>query len=192
MQRLVLIGALLAGAAGACGVTDDRPATLEYITDTILAPTCAAAQCHSAFKMEVGDEFDTVDATRRTIVNNGLVEPGSPGASYLYNALTVGVPSILSPGSTVRMPFDAPMPDADLALIAAWITKGAPGAQCLANAQGNSCSVTGPAGAKVYHVVTCVDGSIGDVVMDCPLADPAHNKPQSVCSTTTGNGQCTN
>jgi hypothetical protein len=191
MQRLVLIGALLGGAAGACGVTDDRPRTLEYITDTILAPTCAAAQCHSAFTMQVGDEFDTVDATRRTIVDNGLVEPGSPGASYLYNTLTVGVPSILSPGTTVRMPFDAPMPDADIALIAAWITDGAPGAQCLANDQGNGCSVTGPSGGNVYHVVQCVGGNIGAVVMDCPLADPASNKLQSVCSISTGNGQCT-
>jgi hypothetical protein len=191
MKRLVLIGALLGGAAGACGVTDDRPRTLEYITETILAPTCAAAQCHSAFTMQVGDEFDTVDATRRTIVNNGLVEPGSPGASFLYNSITTGVSSILSPGTMVRMPFDAPMPDADIALIAAWITDGAPGAQCLANDQGNGCSVTGPVGSKVYHVVKCVDGNIGAVVMDCPLADMTNMKPQSVCSITTGNGQCT-
>lgn len=190
MKQLVLIGALL-GASGACGVTDDRPRTLEYITQTILAPTCAAAECHSAFKMEVGDEFDTVDATRRTIVDNGLVNPGSSGSSLLYQSITIGAPSILSPGSTVRMPFDAPMPDADVALIAAWITEGAPGAQCLANDQGNGCSVTGPVGNKTYHVVKCIDGNIGAVVMDCPLADPANNKPQSVCSTTTGNGQCT-
>lgn len=193
MQRLVLIGALLGGAAGACGVTDDRPRTLEYITQTILAPTCAAAQCHSAFKMEVGDEFDTVDATRRTIVDNGLVEPGSPGASFLYNSLTIGVPSILSPGTMVRMPFDAPMPDADIALIAAWITEGAHGAQCLANDQGNGCSTTGTGASRQYHVVQCVDGNIGAVVMDCPLADPTATppKPLSVCSITTGNGQCT-
>ncbi|HEX8108098.1 MAG TPA: hypothetical protein VF516_10250 [Kofleriaceae bacterium] len=191
MKQLVLIGALLGSAAGACGATDDRPRNLEYITQTILAPTCAAAECHSAFKREVGDEFDTVDATRRTIVNNGLVNPGNPGSSVLYTSITIGAPSILSPGSTVRMPFDAPMPDADVALIAAWIQDGAPGAQCLANDQGNGCSVTGTGAGRVYHVVQCVDGNIGAVVMDCPLADPASNKQQSVCSTTTGNGQCT-
>lgn len=191
MQRLVLIGALLGGAAGACGVTDDRPPTLEYITDTILMPTCAAAQCHSAFKMEAGDEFDTVDATRRTIVVNGLVELGSPRASFLYNSITIGETSVINPGTTVRMPFDAPMPDADVALIGTWITNGAPGAQCLANDQGNGCSVTGPSGGKLYHVVKCVDGNIGDLVMDCPLADLTNKKPQSVCSISTGNGQCT-
>jgi hypothetical protein len=192
MKRLVLIGALLGGASGACGVTDDRPRTLEYITQTILAPTCAAAECHSAFKMEVGDEFDTVEATRRTIVVNGLVQPGSPGASFLYNSITVGVPGMLTSG-TIRMPFEAPMPDADVALIAAWITEGAHGAQCLANAQGNGCSVTGTGAGRVYHVVQCADGNIGPVVMDCPLADPNASPPkvQSVCAIVTGNGQCT-
>lgn len=190
MKRLVLIGALLGGASGACGVTDDRPRTLEYITQTILAPACADAECHSAFKMEVGDQFDTVEATRRTIVSNQLVDPGHPRSSLLYNSLTIGVPGILSSG-TVRMPFDAPMPDADVALIAAWITDGAPGAQCLANAQGNGCSVTGTGAGRVYHVVQCVDGNIGPVVMDCPVADPTTSKLQSVCSIVTGNGQCT-
>lgn len=190
MKRLVLIGALLGGAAGACGVTDDRPRTLEYITDTILAPTCAAAQCHSAFKQEVGDEFDTVDAARRTIVNNGLVDPQDPEASTLIQSITVGVPSILNPGSgKVRMPFDAPMPDTDVALLRTWIREGARGAQCLANDQGNGCSVTGTGATRQFHVVKCIDGNAGDVVMDCPLA--TMTKPQSVCSTVTGNGQCT-
>ena len=110
MKRLVLIGALLGGASGACGVDDDRPATLEYITQTILEPTCAAAECHSAFKMEVGDQFDTVEATRRSIVSNGLVNPGSPGSSFLYQSITIGVAGMLQSG-TVRMPIEAPMPD---------------------------------------------------------------------------------
>jgi hypothetical protein len=189
MQRLALIGALLGGVAGACGVTDDdRPRTLEYITQTILAPTCAAAQCHSAFKQEVGDEFDTVDAARRTIVVNGLVAPGDPSGSYLYKSITTGVQSMFD-SNNVRMPFDAPMPDADVALIRAWIQDGAPGAQCLANDQGNGCSVTGMGDTRQFHVVKCVDGNIGDVDMDCPLA--TMTKPASICSPITGNGQCT-
>jgi hypothetical protein len=189
MQRLVLIGALLGGAAGACGVTDDRPRTLEYITDTILAPTCAAAQCHSAFTMQVGDEFDTVDATRRTIVINGLVEPGVPGASFMYNSITIGVTSLLNPPNMVRMPFDAPMPDADIALIRAWITEGAHGAQCLANDQGNGCSSTGTGATRKFYVVKCIDGNIGDVV---PSGGPNGECPGTqVCSVNMGNGQCT-
>ena len=30
--------------------TDDRPATLEYVTTSILAPSCGNAQCHSSFR----------------------------------------------------------------------------------------------------------------------------------------------
>ncbi len=168
MKQLVLIGALLGSAAGACGATDDRPRTLEYITQTILAPTCAAAECHSAFKMEVGDEFDTVDATRQSILNNGLVTPGDPAGSPLITSVTIGLPSILNMGSgNVRMPFDAPMPDADIALIAAWIQEGARGAQCVANDQGEGCSITGVGTGRKYHIVKCIDGTIGDLVREC-------------------------
>src|SRR5947207_2934766 len=141
MTRLVLIGALLA----ACGAADDRPRTLSYITDTILVPTCAVAECHSAFKQEVGDQFDTVAAARRSIVANALVvypyDTAAPDQSYLIKTLTVGVQSRLGNGK-VRMPYDAPMPDADVALIASWIAGGAEGAQCLANDAGQGCTVT--------------------------------------------------
>src|ERR1051325_3292537 len=77
MKRLVLVAALLGGA---CGTTDDRPRTLRYITQTILAPTCAIAQCHSAFKQEVGDEFDTIEAARRDGNSSGGRHPAQkPG-----------------------------------------------------------------------------------------------------------------
>jgi hypothetical protein len=193
MKQLVLIGALVGGGAGACGATDDdRPRTLEYITRTILAPSCAAAECHSAFKMETGNQFDTVDATRRSVVLNSLVDTVEPAQSELYQSMTIGYPSLLSPGSgRVKMPFDAPMPDADVVLILRWIAEGAPGAQCLPNAQGNGCFVDGAPGARVYHVAQCVDGNAVKILMDCPLADPATSKRQSFCSIPTGNGQCT-
>lgn len=187
MRRLVLIGVLLGAASGACGATDDRPRTLAYITDTILAPTCAAAQCHSAFKRQVGDQFDTVEATRVSMVANNLVDTAAPTASFLYRSITTGVTSMLDPQSgTVRMPFDAPMPDADVQLILAWIEDGAPGAQCIPNAEGRGCSVTsnGP-GDNTYHVVECPDGNIGAVVMDCPTTPT-----RQVCSPSLENGTC--
>jgi hypothetical protein len=187
MKRLVLIGALLGSASGACGVSnDDRPRTLEYITQAVLAPTCAAAQCHSAFKREVGDQFDTVDATRQSIVNNGLVDILAPKSSLLYTSITVGAPSILSPGSgNVRMPFDAPMPDADVALILHWIEEGAPGAQCLPNAQGLGCNLIPTPGSSTptYQVVQCVNGNAGTVMQTCP--------GKQVCVPFNGNGTCT-
>src|ERR1044071_3941212 len=107
MNRLAPSAALLAGACGSA--TDDRPPTLDYITETILAPTCALAECHSAFKQQVGDVFDTVESTRRTIVLNHLVDEtdqDSPASSFLIRTLTVGTPSILDPSlGNIRMPF---------------------------------------------------------------------------------------
>src|SRR4051812_44800460 len=92
-----VIAALLLGACG--DTVDDRPPTLPYITEAILAPSCGKAQCHSSFAREVGDTFDTVDETRRTLISNGLVisdsDPLDPANSQLIKTLTVGVPSIL-------------------------------------------------------------------------------------------------
>ena len=111
MHRLVLI-ALVVSACGS--ETDDRPATLDYITETILAPSCAAAECHSAFKQAVGDQFDVPAAARRSIVANSLVvypdDAADPSGAYLIRALRVGVPSVLDKnGGNVRMPYDAAM-----------------------------------------------------------------------------------
>jgi len=183
MTRLVLIGALFAAASG-CGATDDRPRTLAYITDTIFAPTCASAQCHSAFKRQVGDQFDTADAARQSIVVNGLVDVSDPPSSILYQSITIGTQSLLDRSSRtkVRMPYDAPMPDADVALILHWIEDGAEGAQCLANDQGQGCTVTRVGATTTYRVVDCVHGNATTVVTTCAA--------NQVCSLTTGNGQC--
>lgn len=188
MHRLAPFAAL---AAAACGsATDDRPATLEYITETILAPTCASAECHSAFKAQVGDVFDTVEATRRTFVLNGLVTPqdaDDPANSFLIRTLTVGVNSILYPGEIVRMPYVSPMPDADVALIERWIGDGVPGAQCLPNEEGRGCEVVtvtvGMQQVAQYNVVECSpDGNAGAVVQAC--------NANQVCVARTGNGRC--
>ena len=185
MNRLLLI-ALCASACGSA--TDDRPATLDYITETILAPTCASAECHSEFTQEVGDRFDTVSASRFSIVRNGLVvypaDLSAPRQSLLVRALRVGVPSILEPGGeNVRMPYDAPMPEADIRLIEKWIAEGALGAQCVPNAQNRGCSYTvNDQGVLVYHVVECENGNIGAVVQDCAANER--------CTVATNNGVC--
>jgi hypothetical protein len=188
MHRLLLI-ALCASACGSA--TDDRPATLDYITETILIPTCASAECHSSFTREVNDRFDTVSATRISIVANVLIPlPQSmidPKTSLFIQALTVGAPSILSPGSgNVRMPYDAPLPDADVELMERWISEGAQGAQCAPNDKNLGCSFTSdptaPGGLR-YHVVQCDAGNIGPIVQDCPNGQ--------ICSTVDSNGTCT-
>jgi hypothetical protein len=186
MHRLALFAALLA----ACGsATDDRPATLEYITETILAPTCALAECHSAFKQQAGDVFDTPESVRRTIVLNGLAYPyeaSDPSQTSLIRSLTVGLQSVIDPSrGLVRMPFVQAMPDADVDLIARWIADGVPGAQCLPDAQNRGCEIVplpGGVGFR-YNVVECVDGNYGALIQACNL--------NQVCVSSEEDHQCT-
>ena len=162
MFRLVVLAAL-----AACGTaTDDRPTTLPYITEAILQPTCGLAECHSTFTQAVGDVFDTVEGARASIVNNGLVvipdNQANPAQSRLIQAVTVGLPSLLSPGSgKVRMPYDAPMPSEDIKLLEKWIAGGARGAQCIPS-QGNVC-------VAPNQLTECLSsGDLGAVIMTCP------------------------
>lgn len=115
MYRLVLVAAV---ALTGCTQTDnDRPATLEYITEAILQPSCSQATCHSSYRNERGYAFDTVKAAKKSI-ESGLAVPGDAESSLLYTVLT---------RSVKRMPYDAPMPDKDIALIQKWLDDGAPG-----------------------------------------------------------------
>ncbi len=115
MYRLVLVAVV---ATAACNQTDNnRPATLEYITEAILQPSCGQSVCHSTYKMEFGYAFDTVEAARRSIKDHSLVQEES-SSSLLYNVLIRDVK---------RMPYDAPLLDKDVALIKQWIDDGAPG-----------------------------------------------------------------
>ena len=174
MIRLLLFLSAGALASGCGSATDDRPATLEFITETILSPSCAAAQCHSSFRAQVGDVFDTPEATRRTIVVNHLVnypdEVGDPAQSRLIRTLTIGAESILGDG-LVRMPYDSPIPDPDVELIRAWIAGGLHGAQCEPNEQGRGCRVRSvTVGGQLMiesAVVECTDGEAGAVVQIC-------------------------
>ena len=63
MKLIILAFAALV----ACNVTDDRPETLAYITQTILEPSCGTAECHSAMKAEKGYVFDSVEATQHSM-----------------------------------------------------------------------------------------------------------------------------
>lgn len=121
---------VLALAVAACGTDDDRrPRSVEYITAAILAPNCGNAQCHSQFRQESGYVLDTVEHARPYLV--GLVAPielndrnepvGDPSQTIMMSVLTREIDP---------MPYDRPLPDGDLDLIARWIEFGAPGAQC--------------------------------------------------------------
>ncbi|MEO7733951.1 MAG: hypothetical protein ABIY55_23510 [Kofleriaceae bacterium] len=116
MYRLVLVAA---AATAACSQTENnRPLELAYITEAILQPYCSQSVCHSSYKMEYGYSFDTVEASRRSIKDHSLVQPGDSGGSLLYNVLI---------RSKKRMPYDAPLQEKDIELIKDWIDGGAVG-----------------------------------------------------------------
>ena len=115
MYRLVLAAA--AALAGCSQTDNNRPATLEYITEAILQPACSQSVCHSSLRNERGYAFDTVEAARRSM--QGLVTKGEPAeSSLLYTVLIRPIK---------RMPYDSPLPDKDIALIKQWLDDGAPG-----------------------------------------------------------------
>lgn len=119
----------------ACGTqdVDDRPKTLEYITQAILQPTCAQANCHSQFtqagrrgkngKPDIPLVFDTVEHARATFQRDDkLIDNiGGEGTPTLIVNLQQEFED------EPRMPFDGPMPTPDIALIRAWIELGGPG-----------------------------------------------------------------
>jgi hypothetical protein len=106
-------------------VGDDRPATIEYVTATVLAPNCANAQCHSSFANSYGYRFDTVEhfIQTATIAQPGLVAAGDSESSLLYLVL---IRSSMN-GNFPRMPYDQPLPAGDIFLIKRWIDEGADG-----------------------------------------------------------------
>ena len=99
----------------ACGTTpDDRPATFEYVSLTVLAPSCGTVACHSTTTQTQGYAFDTLAGARLAL--RSLVSAGHPEGSRLIEVITSN-----------QMPPDVPMLDQDVALIEAWITNGAQG-----------------------------------------------------------------
>jgi hypothetical protein len=114
MFRLAVAAAV---ASAACSQTDnDRPATLQYITEAILQPNCAQDVCHSSYTRTKGYAFDTVAAARQSLRMSGVVNPAEPDSSLLYTVLIRQVK---------RMPYDAPLPQKDIDLILRWIAGSA-------------------------------------------------------------------
>jgi hypothetical protein len=130
VEKLVVVGSLaLMCAMSACTVQDDRPQTLAYITETILAPSCGTATCHSALKRQSDLVYDSVAAAQDTIARRGQVgtcfqppcDQDVIEGSYLLTVLTD------KDYYGHRMPMDAPLPNKDIVLIHDWILNGAAG-----------------------------------------------------------------
>jgi hypothetical protein len=165
MVRLALV---LAVASAACGTTtDDRPRTIQYVAEAILAPNCGDAQCHSTFRQSRGDIFDTVVGTRESLVRNGLIlfdsthyDPANPADSDLIHWITETDPDGRGIG---RMPYDHPIPNEDVNFLEEYIREGAPGAQCDPDLTTNHTACNNRA------LYTCTDTwTFGDFLMNCP------------------------
>ena len=161
-----LFVASVALACAACSSQpDDRPMTIEYITEAILAPTCGQADCHSTFAANRTDIFDTVEGARRSLVLNGLIQftssqydPANPQFANLIIWVTETDPFGLGFG---RMPLDEPLPNEDILFLESWIAS--PSA-----AVGAQCDPSQPTACDDHDVVTCnADWSFGPVVQTC-------------------------
>lgn len=155
-MRFIALPAL-AILVAACAEDDyERPPTVEYITEAILIPSCAAAQCHSTFAQAEGFSFSTVEESRDAILDlvSGAVDDVDAGTAEnakLYQVLVKRVD---------RMPYDQPLANADIALIREFIEIGAPHAQCRPSDGAQQCL-----GDKVY---TCGAGfDFETLVEDC-------------------------
>lgn len=115
--RLPLFAIVLA-ALGCGDPVQDRPARWSYISAAIIQPSCATAGCHSKLTRTLGLELETREGGWVGLVDANFVVPGRPEQSKLLYLLR---------GQEVprRMPPDAPLPDADIALVERWILEGA-------------------------------------------------------------------
>jgi hypothetical protein len=119
-MRAALVALLVVPAAAGCADGDPRPATIAYLAPAILEPSCATASCHSeqAATSELVLEGDPA-AIRAALAAKSLVHAGRPEHSPLVHLLRGDFTSL-------RMPPDGPLPEADIALIERWIADGAP------------------------------------------------------------------
>jgi hypothetical protein len=138
--------AISLGALGVgCGGTDEvRPAQWSFVYPAIIKPSCATASCHSDFTQRSGVNFGDSDVAYLQMVCRHFVvscfpighhDPCStdPNATVktapAADCLTRQVPESqiihqLNANGAPRMPPDFALPDADIALIGAWIKAG--------------------------------------------------------------------
>jgi hypothetical protein len=116
-RRLFLVAA--AAVLVGCGSADDtRPPSWSFISATIIEPSCATVNCHSKIANRAGVDLHDRDTGYNVLTSRHFVVPGNPNSSALHY--------LLKGEGALRMPPDAPLPDADIALIDEWITAMAP------------------------------------------------------------------
>lgn len=115
-RRLVLVAA--AAALIGCGTADDtRPAKWSFISATIIEPSCATVNCHSKIADRAGVDLHDRATGYNDLTTRNFVVPSNPTSSALLY--------LLHGQGSLRMPPDAPLPEADIELIEEWISLGA-------------------------------------------------------------------
>ena len=114
-RRLVLVAA--AALIGCGGADDTRPPQWSFISATIIEPSCATVNCHSKIANRAGVDLHDRATGYSNLTLRNFVVSSNPNASALHY--------LLRGEGALRMPPDAPLPDADLALIDEWISLGA-------------------------------------------------------------------
>ena len=132
-ELIAAVNAALGGCQAPATPTETPAATLAAIQAAIFSPRCAVPFCHDSttaagdLVLEADTSYDALVGVAPTVEAASLagmlrVDPGAPDNSFLLSKLA-GPP--LGQGS--RMPLTgAPLDDADMALIRAWILAGAP------------------------------------------------------------------
>ena len=120
---LAVVAAALAIVVSGCnGTSDDRPPTWSFISATIMEPSCATVNCHSAITHQGGVDLSAREIGYQTLVQNSggktyYVYPGYPQYSPIVK--------LMNAEGSIRMPPDNPLPQADIQLIETWIADGA-------------------------------------------------------------------
>ena len=103
---------------------ESGPATFTLVQTQVLRPSCATAGCHAgvAYPNLSADRAYASLVNAPSSVGVTMVTPGDPGNSYLMTKLT-GAPGMVGD----RMPQGAaPLDSTRIALVRAWIERGAP------------------------------------------------------------------
>ena len=132
-------------ATSACGKVDDRPAVWTYISAELFQPNCATASCHSQGRAVSGLDFSDPGRGYKSLTALHVWIP-DPGGTIGGNCVTADgmvycerdrplvvafdyaqsrLTNMLRAQDAPRMPPDRPLPEADIALVEAWILDGA-------------------------------------------------------------------
>ena len=118
----VVAAALWIVVSGCNGTADDRPRQWSFISATIIEPSCATVNCHSAITHQ-GRRRSL--GARDRLPDAGQLRRQSSSTSTPATLQTSPVVTLMNAQGSIRMPPDNPLPQADIQLIEAWISHGA-------------------------------------------------------------------